>query len=200
MSRAQTGRPPRPAPAAKDGVRGGPGSPRRTAWLVLLLTVIGLAAAFTLGPGDATTTEATGTSLPATAQSARAAEALSSFPEGAVAPAIVVYSNEDGAPLGEAQQRLITERSARLGALGLLPQAARPQWVDRRVATVAVLLPTGAGDSENSATVDQIRRTASDGLAAPLRAQVTGGPAFRADIAKVFDGADGNLLLATASV
>ncbi|MFE2880606.1 MMPL family transporter [Streptomyces roseus] len=200
MSRTQTGRPPRPAPAATDGAPGGPKPYRRTAWLVLLLTVLGLAAAFTLGPGDATTTKATGTSLPASAQSARVAEALKSFPQGAAAPAIVVYSNEDGAPLGEAQQRLITERSARLGALGLVPQAARPQWVDGRVATVAVVLPTGAGDGENSAAVDRIRKTASEGLTAPLQAQVTGGPAFRADIAKVFEGADGNLLLATASV
>ncbi|MFJ3877040.1 MMPL family transporter [Streptomyces sp. NPDC090077] len=202
MSRSQTGRPPRPAPAPApaDGTPGRPKKPRRLACLVLLLTVLGLGAAFGLGPSDATTTESTGTSLPAAAQSARVAEALTSFPDGAAAPAIVVYSNEDGSPLGEAEQRLIAERSVALGALGLAPQAARPQHPDPTVATVAVLLPTGAGDSENTTAVDRIRRTASDGLTAPLQAQVTGGPAYRADITKVFEGADTNLLLATASV
>ncbi|MFF8414612.1 MMPL family transporter [Streptomyces omiyaensis] len=125
---------------------------------------------------------------------------VDSFPDGAFAPAIVVYSNTDGSPLTASQQATISERSKPLGALGVAPQASRPQAVDRTVTSVAVLLPTGSGDSENSKKIDQIRQTASQDLAAPLRAEVTGGPAYRADFAAVFDGADTNLLLATASV
>ncbi|WP_369141830.1 MMPL family transporter [Streptomyces sp. R44] len=161
---------------------------------------MGLTAAFALGPSDATTTEATGTSLPAASQSAKVAEIVKAFPTGAVAPAIVVYSNTDGSPLTSAQQAAIAERSRPLGSLGLAPQAASPQLVDRRVTTVSVLLPTDSGDSQNTTKIDQIRRTASQDLAAPLQAQVTGGPAVRADITKVFEGADTNLLIATASV
>ncbi|MFG2825460.1 MMPL family transporter [Kitasatospora sp. NPDC048365] len=198
MSRTMTGRPSRSTPSADHTA--GPERPRTIAWLVLLLTVIGLGAAFTLGPSDATTTEATGTSLPASSQSAKVAEIVKTFPAGAVAPAIVVYSNTDGSPLTAAQQALVTERSASLGTLGLAPEAARPQVVENKVATVAVLLPTGAGDDENTATIDHIRQSASENLAAPLQAQVTGGPAFRADVTKVFAGADSTLLIATASV
>ncbi|MFD9129115.1 MMPL family transporter [Kitasatospora sp. NPDC059571] len=175
-------------------------SPRATAWLVLLLTVIGLGAAFALGPSDATTTRATGTGLPASSQSARVAEIVKTFPSGAAAPAIVVYSNTDNSPLTDAQQSIIRERAAPLGALGLTPGTAGPQLVQGKVATVAVLLPTGASDDENTATIDRIRHDASQDLPAPLQAQVTGGPAFRADVTKVFAGADTNLLIATASV
>ncbi|MFD5466608.1 MMPL family transporter [Kitasatospora sp. NPDC127059] len=174
--------------------------PRATAWAVLLLTVIGLAAAFALGPRDATTTKATGTGLPASSQSAQVAEILKSFPSGAAAPAIVVYSNTDGTPLTAAQRSAIAQRATPLGALGLAPAAATPQLVDDRAATVAVLLPTGADDKQNTAAVDRIRGVAGQDLPTPLHAEVTGGPAFRADIGKVFAGADTNLLIATASV
>ncbi|MEU8516400.1 MMPL family transporter [Kitasatospora sp. NPDC048722] len=180
---------------------GGPlGRPRATAWLVLLLTVIGLGAAFALGPGDATTTKAAGTGLPPSSQSAQVAEILKGFPSGAAAPAIVVYSTTDNSPLTDAQRSVIGQRATLLGALGLVPAAATPRLVDGKVATVAVMLPTGAGDDLNAAAVDRIRSVAAQDLPAPLRSEVTGGPAFRADIGKVFAGADTNLLIATASV
>ncbi|WP_406859417.1 MMPL family transporter [Streptomyces sp. HUAS MG47] len=187
-------------PTTPPAPRSGPRRPRATAWLVLLLTLIGLGAAFSLGPSDATTTEATGTSLPAASQSARVAEIVESFPTGAVAPAIVVFSNTDKSPLTPSQQAVISQRSGPLGALGIAPGAARPASVDRTVTSVAVLLPTEAGDGENSEKIDLIRQTASKDLPAPLQAQVTGGPAFRADVGAVFEGADTNLLVATASV
>ncbi|MEU9129578.1 MMPL family transporter [Kitasatospora sp. NPDC048540] len=200
MSRSPAGPARLSAPARPPVPAGGPGRPRATAWIVLLLTVLGLGAAFALGPADATTTRATGTALPAGSQSAEVAEILRALPTGAAAPAIVVYSTTDGSPLTDAQRTLITERATALGALGLAPEAARPRTVQDRVATVAVLLRTDAPDDRNTATVDRIRRTAAADLPAPLRAEVTGGPAFRADIAQVFAGADVSLLIATASV
>ncbi|MER8188269.1 MMPL family transporter [Kitasatospora sp. NPDC094015] len=200
MTSNPTGSLPRSAPPSAAARAARPGRSRATAWLVLLLTLVGLGAAFSFGPSGATTTEATGTGLPAASQSARVAELVKSFPSGAVAPAIVVFSNRDGSALTPDQQAVVAARAVPLGALGIAPGAARPESLRGTVATVAVLLPTGAGDSDNSAAVDRIRRTASDGLPEPLRAQVTGAPAVRADIGKVFQRADTNLLLATASV
>ncbi|GAA3050020.1 MMPL family transporter [Kitasatospora albolonga] len=177
-----------------------PARPRTSAWLVLLLTLLGLAAAFALGPADATTTEATGTGLPAESQSARAAAIVKTLPSGAAAPAIVVYSNTDSGPLTDTQQAWIGARAEALGKLGLAPDAARPETVQGKVATVAVLLRTDAGDEQNTQAVDRIRELASADLPAPLKAEVTGAPAFRADVAQIFAGADTNLLLATAAV
>ena len=48
--------------------------------------------------------------------------------------------------------------------------------------------------------VRELRRAAGSGLPSSLSAQVTGGPAFGADIADAFDGADLRLLLVTAAV
>ncbi|MEV4614938.1 MMPL family transporter [Kitasatospora sp. NPDC049258] len=200
MPRNSAGLPPRLAHTPPTAAPGSPKRPRTTAWLVLLLTVIGVGAAFALGPSDATTTDATGVGLPASSQSAQVAEIVKTLPAGAAAPAIVVYSNADGSTLTEAQRTVVTERSGALGALGLAPAAARPEIVRDLVATVAVLLPADAADDRNSETVRQIRATAGRDLPAPLRAEVTGGPAFRADIAQVFAGADTDLLIATASV
>ncbi|MEU9945907.1 MMPL family transporter [Streptomyces lavendulae] len=174
--------------------------PRAYAWLVLLLTVAGLAAAFALGPSGAATTDSGGGALPASSQSARVAGIVETFPSGAVAPAVVVYSNADGAPLTAAQRAEIDRRALRLGALGLVPGAARPEVTGNKVATVPVLLATDTGERQNTARIEEIRATASEGIDAPLRAQVTGGPAFRADIAAVFEGADTTLLIATGSV
>ncbi|MFE3506463.1 MMPL family transporter, partial [Kitasatospora sp. NPDC059160] len=167
---------------------------------MLLLTVIGLGAAFALGPGDATTTKATGIGLPASAQSAQVAEILRTFPSGAAAPALVVYSNTDNSPLSDAQRAVISERATVLGTMGTAPAAAAPRFVEDKVATVAVVLATGWGDDENATAVDRIRSAAARDLPASLHAEVTGGPAFRADIGKVFAGADTDLLIATASV
>lgn len=178
----------------------GPKRPRATAWLVLLLTVLGLGAAFALGPSDATTTKATGTGLPAASQSARAAEIVKTFPSGAAAPAVVVYSNSDGSGLTADQRAAVSARAASLAALSLAPEATRPETVRGKVATVTVLLPAGADDAHNSAAVERVRHIASQDLPGPLRAQVTGAPAIRADIGAVFAGADANLLIATASV
>jgi RND superfamily putative drug exporter len=195
-----TGSLPRSTPDTREAGATRPRRPRATAWLVLLLTLLGLGAAFALGPADATTTQATGTGLPAASQSARVAEIVKTFPTGAVAPAIVVYSTSDGSALTPQQQAVIATRAKPLAALGLAPEAVRPETVQGKVATIAVLLPAGAGDTENSTAVERIRQTASEHLPAPLRAQVTGAPAIRADIGKVFEGADTNLLIATASV
>ncbi|MFJ9523192.1 MMPL family transporter [Kitasatospora sp. NPDC101801] len=174
--------------------------PRTSAWLILLLTLIGLAAVFTLGPAGATTTEATGTGLPADSQSAKAAAIVKSLPSGAAAPAIVVYSNTDSSPLTPAQQAWIAGRATDLGRLGLAPDAARPETVQDKVATVAILLRTDSADDQNTQTVDRIRELASTDLPAPLKSEVTGAPAYRADVAQIFAGADTNLLFATAAV
>ncbi|MFJ8017354.1 MMPL family transporter [Streptomyces sp. NPDC096339] len=197
MSRTLPGRPPA-GPTADVPPR--PRRPKALAWLVLFLSLVAVGAAFSLGPSGAATTDSGRGGLPASSQSARVAELVKTFPSGAVAPAVVVYSNADGSPLTAAQRTAITGRAQPLGSLGLAPEAARPEFLKDRVATIAVLLPSAAGEEENTRKITDVRTTASDGISAPLRAEVTGGPAFRADIAAVFAGADTTLLIATASV
>jgi RND superfamily putative drug exporter len=113
----------------------------------------------------------------------------------------VVVSREDGDALTEADLGALADRAPRLAALGLPGPPAEPVLSSTGdVATVAVLLAGDLSDAANTAAVEDLRETAREDLPEGLVAQVTGGPAYRADIGAVFEGADITLLIATASV
>lgn len=71
---------------------------------------------------------------------------------------------------------------------------------DGRAAIATVPLSSDLSGLELNAVVGEMRTAAVDGLPAGLTAQITGGPAFAADIANAFDGADITLLAVTAAV
>ena len=71
---------------------------------------------------------------------------------------------------------------------------------DRQAAVAAVPLQADLSGFALNDTVKALRTTASDGLPGDLRAEVTGGPAFGADIADSFSGANLTLLIVTAVV
>ena len=177
---------------------------RRTALLasvVLLLSVLASGLVLALGPSSAQTSESTGTALPDGAPSAEVAARLAELPSATAAPALVVFSRADGDALSDADRAAVAERAAALAPAGLPGPPATPVLSpEGEVATVAVLLSTTLSDEANAEEVGELRTTASDGLPDGLVAQVTGGPAFRADIGAVFEGADVRLLLATAGV
>ena len=178
--------------------------PRRPALLaavVLLLAVVASGLVLAFGPSSAQTSESTGTGLPAGAQAAEAAARLAQSDSADAVPALVVVSREDRSPLTAADVAALTALSPRLAALGLPGPPAEPVLGPQdEVATITVLMPASLSDDDNTTAVDELRDTARDGLPDGLVAQVTGGPAFRADIGAVFEGADVTLLLATAGV
>ena len=196
------------SPAAPRTSSGRPGpvparKPRRglLAVVVLVLTVLASGLLLALGPSSAQTSDSTGTALPDGAQSAEVAERLAELPSGDAAPALVVFSRDDAAPLTPQERATVDERAAALAPVGLPGPPAEPVLSPAGdVATVAVLLSTELSDEENSETVTRLREVASADLPEGLVAQVTGGPAFRADIGAVFEGADVRLLLATVGV
>ena len=188
----------RPTPVSADRR---PRRPALLACVVLLLAVVAAGLVLAFGPSGAQTSESTGTGLPEGAQSAEAADRLARSDAAEAVPALVVLSREDGAPLSESDVAALAERGPQLAALGLPgPPAAPALSATGEVATLAVLLPTDLSDADNAAAVEALRETARDDLPEGLVAQVTGGPAYRADIGAVFEGADVTLLLATAGV
>jgi RND superfamily putative drug exporter len=168
---------------------------------VLLLAVLTAGLVLALGPSGAQTSESTGTALPAGAQSAEAAARLARSDAADAVPALVVLSREDRAPLTDADLAVLAERGPRLAAVGLPGPPPEPVLGPTgEVATVAVLLANDLSDADNAAAVEDLRKVAGADLPPGLVAEVTGGPAFRADIGAVFEGADVTLLLATAGV
>ena len=141
--------------------------------------------------------------LPATAESVRAAQVIKAFPGGDTAPVLLVISRADGADLspeelGAAQQA----RDRMSGVTGVVATPGPPiiGATDGKAAVAPVALSPDLTGFALSDTVTSLRNAARDGLPDPLIANVTGGPAFGADIANSFAGANVNLLAVTGAV
>ena len=172
---------------------------RRNAFLLLGLVLVVVGAVFAL-PKPAPVAALVSSGLPTSYQSAAAELRQQELPTSDVAPAIVVYSHEDGTPLTEADKTAITARATALAPLAVGGKTAPPAYSpDGKVAVVAVPLDTSDADTVPAA-VQKVRTVAAADLPEGLRAQVTGGPAVIADLTKVFEGADTTLLAATAGV
>ncbi|MCX8554995.1 efflux RND transporter permease subunit [Mycolicibacterium mucogenicum] len=157
----------------------------RIAWasalIVLLLSGVAMAL---LGAGDSSSQSPV--AVPAGAESARADALRAQFPGGDTAPAIIVVTRSDDAPLTPAD----------IAAAGADARVSEDGKAAVRVAPLA-------GDLSGFALrdkVQELRSQVSASLPDGLRAQVTGGPAFGADIANSFAGANFKLLAVTATV
>ena len=172
---------------------------RRNAFLLLGFVLVLVGAVFA-APKPTPAAALVSSGLPTSYQSAEAELRQNTLPSEGVAPAIVVYSREDGAALTQQDKDAVAARAVALAPLGVGGQAAPPTYSpDGTVAIVAVPVDT-TKDAAVSPKVTEIRQVAAADLPDGLRAQVTGGPAIIADLTAVFDGADTTLLIATASV
>ncbi|MFA5709625.1 MMPL family transporter [Mycolicibacterium sp.] len=170
-------------------------------WVLALL--IAVASGLLLGlAGSNDAASQSPIALPSSAESARAAEAAGAFPGGDQASAILVVTRTDDAPLkpedvgaAEAARQRVQEK---LGG----PAGGPPMTVseDGIAALAAVPMDGTLSGFELRDAVDSVRGAATAGLPETLRAEVTGGPAFGADIAGAFSGANITLLAVTAAV
>jgi len=178
---------------------------RLVAALLLVLAVLGVAAAV-LPPAPEPAPPSSRTGLGEQVESVRVERARESFPGAGTQTALVVWEREDGDALTAADLTGIAAASASVADLAAGGQLAPPQPApDGTVALVPLPLRdrglAGAAAEEAAvADVDALRRQLTSAAPDGLRAQVTGGPAFTADLTRVFDGADTRLLLATAGV
>ncbi|MCB0949599.1 MAG: MMPL family transporter [Mycobacterium sp.] len=193
---------------------------RRLSW-VLALVIVAVSGALMglLGGGDSA--EQSPVPVPTTAESARADAARAQFPGGDRVPVILVVSREDGSALtpadldaaDQAHRRMLAGASEATGnapgaseATGNAPGASEAtgppiQVSDDRQAAIAVVpLQADLSGFELNDEIEALRAAAAEGLPDRVRAEVTGGPAFGADIADSFSGANVTLLIVTASV
>ncbi|MFG2106699.1 MMPL family transporter [Micromonospora chersina] len=172
---------------------------RLTAWLTVAAALVVGAVVFGLPrPGNPAPVSATGLSVEW--QSTQVERLQDQLPSSDVQPAVVVVSRADRAPLAEPDRAALDGVSAALGRLAAGGRVAPAQFSpDGTVALVAVPLSTAGGQE---AVVDEVAglRAALADLPDALTVEVTGAPAFTADLTKVFDGADVTLLAVTAGV
>lgn len=173
----------------------------RFSWVVALLVVLvsgGLMGV--LSGGEASSQSPV--SVPTDAESAKVNALRSEFPGGDQAPAILVVSRTDGAPLSPADIAATEAARGRMLDAAQSAPAGPPVIVseDDKAAIATVPLATDLSGFGLNDAVKGLREAAADGLPGDLRAEVTGGPAFGADIANSFSGANVTLLAVTAAV
>ncbi len=140
--------------------------------------------------------------LPTTAESARTDAALAQFPEGGTSAAILVVTRTDDTPLRPDDLAAVTAARDRMLATTGASRPPAPVLTsdDRRAAIATVPLNNDLSGFALNDAVRALRGAATDGLPTSLSAHVTGGPAFGADIANSFTGANFTLLIVTALV
>ena len=172
----------------------------RWSWVIPALLAVAAGALLTLAGPDASADQSP-VPIPASAESARVAALMAQFPSGDRAPVILVASRTDAAPLSPADLTAVDAARQRVSARAGVP-AGPPASTsqDGDIALAPVPIASDLSGFALADTVDGLRSAARDGLPPSLEVQITGGPAFGADIAGSFSGANVTLLAVTAAV
>lgn len=168
----------------------------RRSW-VLLVAVLAAACAVIVGVGGNDAAGRAPTSLPQDSESARVEDAVARFPGGREAPAILVVTRADGAELTESDRAAATETVREVSGTGADALVVAP---DGRAALGRATVSADLDGADLATEIDRLRRMAAQHAPSGLTVQITGGPAFGADIADSFAGADVTLLAVTALV
>ena len=147
---------------------------------------------------------------PADSESARAAQLLDTFPNADVQPVLVVATRTDGANLTAQDQAALEALTPRLEetvakhgtdpARDALAATGPIMSEDRAAGILVVPLETGESNTDTAATISELRAELAKSGPAGLDLEVTGGPAFGADVAASFEGADFTLLAVTIAI
>jgi len=168
---------------------------RGGAWISLGLVLLIMTALF--GAFGSAQAPAGNAQAPADSESARAAALLAEFPDADRQSVLVVAARDDGARLSDAETAQLQ---------GLLPvlgehAAAEPSGPmvsdDGRAAVLVVPVEAGSTNAETAPRIEALRADLAGHAPEGMTLQVTGGPAFGADVAAAFEGADFTLLAVT---
>ncbi|MEO7588350.1 MAG: MMPL family transporter, partial [Arachnia sp.] len=168
---------------------------RRGAWISLAVVLVVFVALF--GAFGRATAPAGNDSAPPTSESARASALLAAFPDADEQSVLVVGSRPDGAVLSAADlaamKALVPDLDGQTGhtAMGPVPSE------DGRAAVIITPITVGSDNAATAQVIKDLRVTIGDASVDGIDLQVTGGPAFGADVTSAFDGADFTLLLVT---
>ena len=176
-------------------------SSRRSWILALIIAALGGALLGLIPQSDAA--QQSPVVLPPTAESVRAAGEIKQFPGGDTAPVLLVISRADGDGLSPDDLAAAQQARDRMAGVTGVVTAPGPPIIlstDGQAAVAPVALDPNLTGFALSDTVTELRTTARNGLPNGLVASVTGGPAFGADIANSFAGANINLLAVTGAV
>ena len=166
---------------------------RAGAWITLGVSVLVMVLLFGL-VGGAKAPARTG-QAPAGAEATQVSELLETFPEADRQSVLIVTTRDDAAALSEADLTALSEWATELEPTGDAPRVMTSD--DGEAAVLVTPITVGADNTETASVIAELRDTIAETAPDGLVLQVTGGPAFGADVAAAFDGADFTLLLVT---
>lgn len=168
---------------------------RRGAWIALAIGVLVVVCLFGIFRGSEASLG--NDQAPIGSESARVSALLDEFPQADQQPVLVVATRDDGAALTPENLTSLEDLMPTLaGQVTGEPTGPVPSD-DGKAAVVIVPITVGEDNTATSATIKELRAVIGDHAPDGLTLQVTGGPAFGADVAAAFDGADFTLLLVT---
>ena len=174
----------------------------RRSW-ALALAVVVLSLGFMAAVGENESAGQAPSSVPPEAESAQVTDLLAQFPGADTAAALLVLSRSDGAALSaadlDAGQQALDRLTATLGDTETTASPLIPA-PDGEAALGTVEIDSSLSGFDLTEQITSLRDAAADGLPDGLITQITGGPAFGADIANSFSGANVTLLAVTALV
>ncbi|EAP99419.1 putative membrane protein [Janibacter sp. HTCC2649] len=171
---------------------------RRGAWITLalgLLLSLGI-----MGGLGAAQAPPRASAAPTTSESARVADLVKQFPSADIQSVLVVATRDDGAVVTDAETTALTALGQSLPPVDGHPATPAVTSGDGRAALVQVPLVASDDNGANADTITHLRELVRAQTPAGMSVLVTGGPAFGADIAQAFDGANITLLLVTIAV
>lgn len=171
---------------------------RRGAWVSLIIVLLAFIGLFGLFRG-ADAPVGNGAAPPAS-ESALVDDLLEEFPGSDQQSVLVVATRDDGAALTstdlaalDAIVRIIDDETGRAASS---PVASD----DGLAAVIRAPITTGDDNADNSERIASLRAELADHPIDGVALQVTGGPAFGADVTAAFDGADITLLAVTIAI
>ena len=172
---------------------------RITAWVMLVAVLLVTGAVFAFASGESSS-EAPQT-LPDDSEAALVNQIQAEFPDSGAIPAVLVVTRDDGGELGPEGIGAAVGAGERMAEVAGAPAEGPIPSEDG--AAALMLVPVDAdliSGGQGADLVDDMREAIAGGLDDGLRAELTGGPAFAADTAAAFEGADFRLLAITAAV
>ncbi|MBC7276727.1 MAG: MMPL family transporter [Nocardioides sp.] len=134
---------------------------------------------------------------PVGSESTQVSGLLEEFPDEDRQSALVVASREDGGELSEAD---LEDLAGLVPVIGGTGATAPMVSEDGRAAVLAAPITVGVDATETAGVIKALRTDIAASAPDGLTLQVTGGPAFGADLAAAFEGADVTLLLVTVLI
>ncbi len=131
---------------------------------------------------------------PVGSESTQVSELLEEFPDADRQAAIIVATRADGGELSASDLEGLRPVGDAAGAGD--PVVSE----DGRAAVLSAPVTVGADNAETAATIKALRTDIATQAPDGITLEVTGGPAFGADMASAFDGADVTLLLVTIGI